>query len=70
MGRRSAGISAAVFISLHEVGGASSLRAHSPILYLPTENILPFYRRCLEINRELLNCELCAHEIEVVGSSN
>jgi hypothetical protein len=37
----------------------------SPILYLPPENILPFYRRCLEINRELLNCALCVQEDKV-----
>jgi hypothetical protein len=57
--------SAAVYISLHESDGGSSLRIFSPILFLPTENILPFYRRCLEINRELLSCALCVQDDKV-----
>jgi len=57
--------SAAVYISLHESDGATSLRVFSPILYLPQENILPFYRRCLEINRGLVNCALCVQEDRV-----
>jgi hypothetical protein len=57
--------SAAVYISLHDDQRGTSLRVFSPILYLPPENILPFYRRCLEINRGLLNCALCVHEDEV-----
>lgn len=43
----------------------NSSRIFSPILYLPSENILPFYLRCLEINRELLTCALCTHEDKV-----
>lgn len=57
--------SAAVFISLHSDGGMSNIRIFSPIVFLPTENILPFYRRCLEINRELMTCSLCAYEDKV-----
>jgi hypothetical protein len=54
--------SAVVYISLHENDGRGSLRVYSPVVFLPQENILPFYRRCLEINRGLLNCALCADE--------
>ena len=43
-----------VFVNEHEVG--SSIRIVSPILILPEENLLPFYRACLEINSELVSC--------------
>ena len=57
--------SAAVYVSIHENDGEPSLRVFSPILFLPEEKILPFYRRCLEINRDLLNCSICAHEDKI-----
>lgn len=50
--------SAAIFIMLNDHDGMTTLRIVSPLLYLPQENILPFYRRCLEINLGLLNCAL------------
>lgn len=50
--------SAVIFIILNDHDGLTSVRIISPILYLPEENILPFYRRCLEINMGLLNCAL------------
>lgn len=58
--------SAVIFIILNDHGGATTVRIVSPILYLPEEFILPFYRRCLEINMELLNCALGVTEDKVV----
>jgi hypothetical protein len=48
--------SAVIFILLNKNDGMTTVRIVSPILYLPQERILPFYRRCLEINMGLLNC--------------
>jgi type III secretion system-like peptide-binding chaperone len=52
-----------IFIGVYD--DFKSLRIFSPILYLPEENILPFYRRCLEINFELINCAICVRENKV-----
>lgn len=38
----------------------------SPILKLPSQNILPFYRRCLELNRYLVGCATCVNEDKVL----
>lgn len=38
----------------------------SPILKLPPQNILPFYRRCLELNRYLVGCATCVNEDKVL----
>lgn len=38
----------------------------SPILKLPSQNILPFYRRCLELNRYLIGCAFCVSEDKVL----
>ncbi len=48
--------SAIVYIILHQHGSTPTVRIISPILYLPEDHILPFYRRCLEMNMELVNC--------------
>ncbi|MCP4417832.1 MAG: YbjN domain-containing protein [Chloroflexi bacterium] len=45
-----------ILISPHEK--SPSIRIVSPILYLPEDFILPFYRRCLELNMELMNCAI------------
>ena len=52
-----------IFIGVYD--DFKSLRIFSPILYLPEENILPFYRRCLEINFELINCAICVRDDRV-----
>ena len=58
--------SAVIFILLNDHSGSTTMRIVSPILYLPEENILPLYRRCLEINVSLLNCALGVTEDKVV----
>jgi hypothetical protein len=50
--------SAVVYIILNDLDNDCSIRIVSPIVYLPEESILPFYRKCLEINMGLLNCSL------------
>ena len=57
--------SAIVYIMVFEYEHFSSIRIYSPILYLPEENILPFYRKCLEINFSLVNCAICVYEDKV-----
>ena len=54
--------SVAVFIVLENQKDYPTLRIVSPILYLPEERILALYRRCLEINMELINCALGVFE--------
>jgi len=48
--------SAVIYIYLNENGHSPTIRIIAPILYLPDDHILPFYRRCLELNTELINC--------------
>jgi hypothetical protein len=48
--------SAIIYILLNPQGHTPTLRIISPILYLPENHILPFYRKCLELNTELMNC--------------
>ena len=45
-----------VFVNEHEEG--NTIRIVSPILFLPEDNLLPFYRACLEINSELVGCAM------------
>ena len=54
--------SAPVFILLEDSGERSALRIESPILRLPSANLLPFYRRCLEINDRLRECALAVRD--------
>ncbi len=54
--------SAQVFIYLSKDEEAPTVRIVSPILYLPPDKLLPFYRRCLELNMKLLNCAIAAQE--------
>lgn len=48
--------SALIYIVLHDNSRMPTIRITSPILYLPESKILPLYRRCLELNTELVNC--------------
>jgi len=50
--------SALIYVTLYEGERIATLRMVSPILYLPDERIVALYRRCLELNSELLNCAL------------
>jgi hypothetical protein len=54
--------SASIFIYLEDAGDRQALRIVSPILYLPPANLLPFYRRCLEINDGLRDCALAVQD--------
>jgi hypothetical protein len=62
MGRGSANL----FVMIGDNDGTTILEVICPILILPSQNILPFYRRCLEINRWLMNCAICVLEDEVM----
>ncbi|MCP5098591.1 MAG: YbjN domain-containing protein [Chloroflexi bacterium] len=57
--------SASVFIHLIPYENNPTIRIYSPILYLPEDFIIPFYRRCLELNMELMNCALGAIEDQI-----
>jgi hypothetical protein len=43
-----------------------TIEVFSPILKLPSQNILPFYRKCLELNRYLIGCATCVTEDKVL----
>ncbi len=57
--------SAELFVGLRENNGRGVVVIMSPLVYLPEQNLLPFYRRCLEINMELINCALAASEDKI-----
>jgi hypothetical protein len=57
--------SALIVITLYSQNGLVTMRMVSPILYLPGERIVALYRRCLEINMELLNCALGVYQDRV-----
>ncbi len=48
--------SALIYIYIEKVQNIETIRVVSPMLYLPTENLLAFYRRCLELNFSTLGC--------------
>lgn len=60
--------SASIFIIIghNEIVEDITLEVFAPILKLPPTNILPFYRRCLELNRYLVNCALCVQKEKVL----
>lgn len=58
-----------ILIAKNEYIDDFTLEVYSPILKLPTQNILPFYRRCLEINRYLVNSALCVQKDDVIVMS-
>lgn len=55
-----------IVIGNNELINEVTLEVFSPILKLPKQNILPFYRRCLEVNRFLIGCALCVDKDEVM----
>lgn len=57
--------SATIFIHIVEYENLVTLRVYSPILRLPRENMLPFYRRLLEINMQLLSVAFGVYEDKV-----
>ena len=58
--------SALVYIILNQHDDTPTVRILSPILYLPENYILPFYRKCLELNIELINCAFAVADDKVV----
>lgn len=48
-----------VYVSQQETNGY--LQVLSPIIHLPTNNLLPLYRRMLELNLQLTNAALGVH---------
>lgn len=58
--------SALVYIILNQAEDMPTVRIVSPILYLPETYILPFYRKCLELNVELVNCAFGVSDDRVV----
>ena len=57
--------SAVIYILLNQHEREPTVRILSPILYLPEEHILPFYRRCLELNMSLINCAFGAMDDQI-----
>ncbi len=51
-----------ILIKENDEDDAPSIEVLSPILKLPPQNILPFYRRCLEVNRYLIGCATGVNE--------
>ena len=43
-----------------------TIRVVSPIVFLPDDNILPLYRKCLETNMDLFGCALAVFEDKIV----
>jgi hypothetical protein len=58
--------SAMIYIFLNQGEDNITLRILSPLLYLPEDFVLPFYRRCLEINMRLINCALAASDDKIL----
>jgi hypothetical protein len=54
-----------VFVTVNRVDDRAYLRLLSPILQLPTENLLPLYRALLGINMEPTSAALAIHEDKV-----
>jgi hypothetical protein len=54
--------SARIYIVLNQQDNTNTVRVFSPNLYLPNDHVLPFYRRCLEMNMSLLQCAFAATE--------
>lgn len=57
--------SAVIYILLNQHESEATVRIMSPILFLPEEHILPFYRRCLELNMNLINCAFGAMDDKI-----
>jgi hypothetical protein len=55
-----------ILIAENDEDDDPTIEVVSPILKLPAQNILPFYRRCLELNRYLIGCAVCVSEDKVL----
>lgn len=58
--------SAVVFFLIGNIDGIDSIRIAAPIIYLPQDNLLPLYRRCLELNFQALNCAFAINKDKIV----
>jgi hypothetical protein len=58
--------SASIYITIDDSEGRGLFRIFSPILKLPQDMLLPFYRRLLEINFGLIGCALAVKDDSVV----
>jgi hypothetical protein len=50
--------SALMWIWVGQQDGIDLLKVFAPVSKLPQDNLLPFYRRCLDLNVVLVNCSL------------
>ncbi len=58
--------SALIYIFVNEYSNMNTVRIVAPILRLPSENLLPFYRRLLELNFTIANCAFAIDKDVVV----
>lgn len=58
--------SALMYILLAKVQDIDTIRVAAPILHLPQENLLPLYRRMLELNFHTLNCAFAINKDLIV----
>lgn len=57
--------SAVVYVMINQIDSKGFFKVISPILYLPSENLLPLYRSILEINMDLISAALGVQEDKV-----
>jgi len=48
----------AMFVTVGETDNLPALRLTCPILYMPAQDLLPFYRKMLDLNMELVSVTL------------
>jgi hypothetical protein len=58
--------SATVYITIDDSEGKGLFRIFSPILKLPQDKLLPFYRRLLEMNFAMIGCAFAVKDDSVV----
>lgn len=58
--------SAVIYIILNHRQNYDTIRIIAPIIVLPKTNILPLYRRCLEVNMQLYNCALGVSDDQII----
>jgi hypothetical protein len=58
-----------VFVDLQRVDDAAFLRVYSPVVTLPEEGMLAFYRKLLELNGEMLGCAYAADDATILIDS-
>ncbi|HXE73545.1 MAG TPA: YbjN domain-containing protein [Candidatus Nitrosotenuis sp.] len=58
-----------LFLCLYEHEGTGYFKVFSPVVYLPDDNLLPFYRKLLEVNWDLTSAWMAARgdEVMVIG---